>query len=361
MSASTSPSSKGNTAQAARAGARAIIGAIRNRVLSALVGMTISLNISLTASAMGCSRPREADPVGADADLHVADDLALGIGVVGHQASISGAMITTILSRIWITSGQGIPDLNQCLHRRPPRASALSTVTAAIWSPRDSLPATPAGMRTHPGGKPGVDTTEVRTAAPFCRTSTRSPASSPEALGLVRVEPDTKGRRQWRGSLQGLGSAAPGDRRRRSGTLPTRSDPRPGPGALDLQVAERGVVGARLGTQLAQLVPHLPESSCTRNPERSSRLPSTRSTFQPGRASPGGATAPWKDCQTPSALTKVPEVSAKAPIGSSRSATASRRSCGRRCRPPRSPPDPGRPSPGPGCPDRESGSRPHSR
>ena len=38
-----------------------------------------------------------------------------------------------------------------------------------------------------------------------------------------------------------------------------------------------------------------------------SRLPSTRSTFQPGRVSPSGWTTPLKLCARPSQLTNVPE------------------------------------------------------
>ena len=51
-----------------------------------------------------------------------------------------------------------------------------------------------------------------------------------------------------------------------------------------------------------------------------SRLPSTRSTFQPGRVSPSGFTLAWKLCTRPSVLTNVPEVSVKGAIGSSTSA-----------------------------------------
>ncbi len=55
----------------------------------------------------------------------------------------------------------------------------------------------------------------------------------------------------------------------------------------------------------------------------SSSLPSTRSTRQPGRASPCRSAAASKLCQRPSALTNVPAVSANVPIGSSTSATSS--------------------------------------
>jgi hypothetical protein len=44
-------------------------------------------------------------------------------------------------------------------------------------------------------------------------------------------------------------------------------------------------------------------------------LPSTRSTFHAGRASPGGRAAPGTLCQRPSTLTHVPEVSANAATG----------------------------------------------
>src|SRR4051812_50115219 len=46
-------------------------------------------------------------------------------------------------------------------------------------------------------------------------------------------------------------------------------------------------------------------------------LPSTRSTFQPGRASPSALTTAWNDCTRPSALTKVPGVSGHGAMGSS--------------------------------------------
>ena len=61
-----------------------------------------------------------------------------------------------------------------------------------------------------------------------------------------------------------------------------------------------------------------------RSPPGPSRLPSTRSTFQAGRASPSGLTTPWKLCTRPSALTKVPEVSVNGAIGSSTSANRRR-------------------------------------
>jgi hypothetical protein len=57
MLASTSLSVNGNTAQAARAGAMTRMGPRKNRPLLAPLGTMISLNISFTASAMGCSRP----------------------------------------------------------------------------------------------------------------------------------------------------------------------------------------------------------------------------------------------------------------------------------------------------------------
>ena len=56
-SASTTPGSNGTTAQAASAGMIVITGATKNRPLLAAVGRMISLKISLTASAIGVSRP----------------------------------------------------------------------------------------------------------------------------------------------------------------------------------------------------------------------------------------------------------------------------------------------------------------
>ena len=55
--ASTTCGLNGTTAQAAIATVRVITGASTNRILSAPVGMMISLNTSLMPSAMGCSRP----------------------------------------------------------------------------------------------------------------------------------------------------------------------------------------------------------------------------------------------------------------------------------------------------------------
>src|SRR5690606_40796362 len=55
----------------------------------------------------------------------------------------------------------------------------------------------------------------------------------------------------------------------------------------------------------------------TRRSSDLSRLPSTRNTFQPGRASPFGGTTPVKLCTCPAPLTKVPEVSPNVPIGNS--------------------------------------------
>ena len=51
-------------------------------------------------------------------------------------------------------------------------------------------------------------------------------------------------------------------------------------------------------------------------------VPSTRSTFQPGRVSPSGCTTPLKPARVPSPLTNVPAVSVNGAIGSSTSAYA---------------------------------------
>ena len=58
-------------------------GAMKKRYRLAPDGRMISLNSSLATSANGCSRPNGPDAVGADAHLHVADHLALGIRHVG--------------------------------------------------------------------------------------------------------------------------------------------------------------------------------------------------------------------------------------------------------------------------------------
>ena len=51
-------------------------------------------------------------------------------------------------------------------------------------------------------------------------------------------------------------------------------------------------------------------------PGTPSSVPSTRSTFHAGRASPSGRTAAWKVCSRPSVLTKLPGVSLNGAIGS---------------------------------------------
>ena len=84
--ASATSGPNGTTAQAASAGMMVMIGPMTNRLLFALVGMMISLNSSLSASAIGCSRPSGPDAVRADADLDPADQLALPQGQVGNQA-----------------------------------------------------------------------------------------------------------------------------------------------------------------------------------------------------------------------------------------------------------------------------------
>jgi len=57
MSARTSQSENGTTAQAAKAGIKVSIGASTNRNLFALLGMMISFSNSLNTSANGWNRP----------------------------------------------------------------------------------------------------------------------------------------------------------------------------------------------------------------------------------------------------------------------------------------------------------------
>ena len=57
MLASATSGPKGTTAQAASAGMMVMIGPSTNRPLLAAVGMMISLVSSLSASAIGCSKP----------------------------------------------------------------------------------------------------------------------------------------------------------------------------------------------------------------------------------------------------------------------------------------------------------------
>ena len=57
------------------------------------------------------------------------------------------------------------------------------------------------------------------------------------------------------------------------------------------------------------------DDSCSK-PSSPSRLPRTRSTFQPGRVWPRGFTLPLKLCARPSQLTNVPDVSVNGEMGS---------------------------------------------
>jgi len=57
-------------------------------------------------------------------------------------------------------------------------------------------------------------------------------------------------------------------------------------------------------------------------PGISSKLASTRSTFQAGRVSAKGLTTAWKLCRRPSALTKLPDVSVNGAMGNSTSLKA---------------------------------------
>src|SRR5690606_2823417 len=85
--------------------------------------------------------------------------------------------------------------------------------------------------------------------------------------------------------------------------------------ALDRRAASTNAPAATPGSAAASTA--CDESAS--KPARPSRLPSTRSTFQPGRVSPSGGTTALKLCRRPSALTKVPEVSVKGEIGNSTS------------------------------------------
>ena len=58
MSASTTPLSKGITAQAMRLRLKVRIGAAMKTTRLAPLGITVSLNSSLAPSANGCSRPK---------------------------------------------------------------------------------------------------------------------------------------------------------------------------------------------------------------------------------------------------------------------------------------------------------------
>ena len=84
MLASTSVSVNGITAQAASAGAMDSIGATMNRKRSGVGRDDDFLHQQLQRVGDRLQPAARPDPVGADAHLHVADDLALGKGQVGH-------------------------------------------------------------------------------------------------------------------------------------------------------------------------------------------------------------------------------------------------------------------------------------
>ena len=105
-------------------------------------------------------QPTGPHPVRANADLHVADDLALGQGVVSHQAHERGEDHHD-LHQDPDHLRQGIPELNH----GSLRPHALAMDRGPIWTPRCSLPATAAGMRAQPRGTVALRLTWVRTLA----------------------------------------------------------------------------------------------------------------------------------------------------------------------------------------------------
>ncbi|MDT4831492.1 hypothetical protein FQZ97_650060 [compost metagenome] len=104
MLASATSGPKGITAHAASAGMMVMMGPSRNRPLLATVGRMISLVISLSASAIGCSRP--SGPMRFGPTRICVKPMALRSHSVRYAtASISGITTTMILISVQ-TTGQ---------------------------------------------------------------------------------------------------------------------------------------------------------------------------------------------------------------------------------------------------------------
>ena len=80
-------SPNGITAQTRNAGTKISSGASRNTNFSAFAGTRSSLTNSLKHVGDRLQQAARPDPVGAEADLHVGEDLALGEGQVGDDAA----------------------------------------------------------------------------------------------------------------------------------------------------------------------------------------------------------------------------------------------------------------------------------
>ncbi len=96
---------QGTTAMMTRAGMTVMIGARIKISLSALAGISSSLKISLTPSAIGCSQPPRPGPVGADAHLDARQRFAFvkrQIGKAGQSdrpAEMTDLMIHSRIKR----------------------------------------------------------------------------------------------------------------------------------------------------------------------------------------------------------------------------------------------------------------------
>lgn len=168
------------------------------------------------------------------------------------------------------------------------------------------------GGDAHGAGRHGVIHGRKSSTEPVADfTRTRSPSARPRFAAVAAL-------------AQASGSSAAGvdcsDPARRamaslknSGTSATRCRPwtaSPTPGLAPMAFDRRGAISP------ASTASRTDSEVSSSKPGSSSALPSTRSTFQPGRVWPSGRTVPLKLCALPSALTKVPEVSVNGAMGS---------------------------------------------
>ena len=108
-------------------------------------------------------------------------------------------------------------------------------------------------------------------------------------------------------------------------SLRTRVRRNPAPGRFDEVVAALAGAACSVGATASDSARWRTCSTFSKSkPGMPSSDPSTRITFQPGRAWPAGRTAPLKLCSRPSQLMKDPPVSVNGAMGSRQSATAIR-------------------------------------
>jgi hypothetical protein len=222
--------------------------------------------------------------------------------------------MAVILSRIWIKTGRlfhnSIMTASSSLAAGRAAAETFESDRTHHGHPALRCRITAAGMSAAPTATPRIQE-QMGLGLGLALGDAHAVAGDQTQLGgLIRMQPDGE-----------LGSGHPGECR---GTTHQRVERVTGHGAdarqagFDGECRDRRRPGLRAvccrasaSAQSAASSSRTSAVSRYSKPDRSSRLPRTRSTFQPGRASPGGATAPWNDCQVPLALTKVPEVSAK--------------------------------------------------